>query len=401
MGYSVEFRAEAVARVAAGRSGMAVARDMGVGHASVTRWATVAGMTLRMGRIGGVGLVVEPEIGVVDKAGHLTYYGRVAIWSMVKDGASQSAIAGAVGVHRSTILRELRRGAVDGKEYLPWVAETVHREAIKRPKPSKLAPGTLLREKVVELLDQKLSPEQISGRLRIDYPEREDMQVSHETIYQTIYIQGAGSLRQELKVEKALRSGRTGRRPASRLTARPRGRSWIGDDARISSRPAEANDRAIPGHWEGDLVIGTDGTSALVTLNERASRFTLISRLDTHDADTVAKRLVAMVARLPEAAFQTLTWDQGVEMARHNQFTIATGIKVYFCDPHSPWQRPTNENGNGLIRDFYPKSTNFSQVTDAEIAEMERLLNIRPRAILGFATPAEILQQTLGVALTA
>ena len=188
------------------------------------------------------------------------------------------------------------------------------------------------------------------------------------------------------------------RRPRSKLPDRA-GRSWIGK-ATITARPAEATDRAVPGHWEGDLIIGGDLRSALVTLFERNTRFCLISRIDVHDSQTVTDRLTQMAARLPTALWRSLTWDQGVEMADHARFTIATTCPVFFCDPHAPWQRPTNENGNGLIRDFFPKGTNFTAVTDPAVADAERLLNTRPRKILDYATPAEKLDQLLTVAST-
>lgn len=218
------------------------------------------------------------------------------------------------------------------------------------------------------------------------------MQVSPETIYHALYVQAAGGLRHELTVEQALRQGRTSRKPRSKLGPRSN-RSWIGD-ATIANRPPQAADRAIPGHWEGDLVIGTEGRSALITLVERSSRFLLISRIDAHDTTTVTSRLTAMAESLPHR-FASITWDQGVEMAAHAGFTVATGCPVWFAEPHSPWQRPTNENSNGLIRDYYPKSTDFSLVSDADITAMQDQLNRRPRKVLDYATPAETLHSQL------
>jgi len=250
----------------------------------------------------------------------------------------------------------------------------------------------------VERLNLKFSPTQVAADLRRSFPDRKDMQVSHETIYQALYVQGKGALRHELTVVKALRSGRTGRIPQSRLPARSR-RPWL-DGARLSDRPAEVADRAVPGHWEGDLVVGP-GNSGIVTLVERHSRFTLLGRLPAaRDSATVIDVLQGMVATLPTELMKTLTWDQGNEMARHADFTIATGCPVFFCDPHSPWQRGTNENTNGLIRDFYPKGTNFNDISDDDLAQTAQLLNIRPRQTLGWATPAETLEPLLIVALT-
>ena len=238
------------------------------------------------------------------------------------------------------------------------------------------------------------SPAQVSASLAADFPGEEGMRVSHETIYRALYVQGRGSLREELAVELVLRSGRRSRRKR-RLPAEPRGRrTWV-EGAELALRPPEADGRSVPGHWEGDLVVGADGATCLVTLMERSSRFLLCSRLLEHSAETVADRLAAMVASLPAALRRTLTWDQGVEMARWRGFAGATGFEVYFCDPRSPWQRGTNENANGLLRQFFPKGTDFSRVTDGEVARAQDLLNGRPRKTLGWRTPAEELARTL------
>jgi IS30 family transposase len=264
-----------------------------------------------------------------------------------------------------------------------------------------------LRAEVVKLLNDRCSPQQIAGRLPVLFPDRDDMRVSHETIYQAIYLQGRGSLRQELKVAKALRSGRTARRPASKLPRRS-SRPWL-DGCLLVDRPAEVEDRAVPGHWEGDLVIGPNSTqqpglsgSGLVTLVERTTRFTLIGRLPgVRDSATIIDVLTDLTASLPAQLLKSITWDQGQEMAQHARFTVATNCQVFFCDPHSPWQRGTNENTNGLIRDFYPKGTDFNLVTDQDIDETTRLLNIRPRQTLNFHTPTEKITEILtGVALT-
>lgn len=199
-------------------------------------------------------------------------------------------------------------------------------------------------------------------------------------------------------VEKALRSGRTSRRPKSKLPERRGPRPWL-KDSLLSDRPAEVKDRAVPGHWEGDLVVGP-GNCALVTLVERNTRFALIGRLPgNREAVTVNEMLQHLITDLPAELRKTITWDQGMELAKHAEFTIATGCRVFFCDPHSPWQRGSNENVNGLIRDFYPKGTNFNNVTDEEIAQMQDLLNLRPRKTLGFYTPREKLNELIGVAL--
>ncbi|NYE69096.1 IS30 family transposase [Microlunatus parietis] len=371
-------------------------------------------MELQPGRIGGIAGVsafrrsprarpprVLPEGDYLAENGRLTLAGRVVIAVRLRDQWRPAAIARALGVHRSTVKREIEAGSVDGR-YRPKIAQRLADERRRRPKSDrvKIRPGTELWDELIARLNAKQSPEQIAGRLALDFAGRDAMQVSHETIYQALYVQGAGALRHELAVEKALRSGRTTRRPRSKLGPRSN-RSWIGT-ATITARPAEAEDRAVSGHWEGDLIIGGGNQrSALITLFERTTRFCLISRITVHDAATVTDRLTEMAARLPAALWRSLTWDQGVEMADHARFTIATGCPVFFCDPHSPWQRPTNENGNGLLREFFPKGTDFTKITDQQVAEAEHLLNTRPRKILNYQTPAEKLAQLITVAKAA
>ncbi|WP_312879667.1 IS30 family transposase [Microlunatus parietis] len=399
--------------MAAGESCSEAARRVGVNRRSAMRWANLAGMELQPGRIGGIPGVsafrrsprsrqprVLPEGDYLAENGRLTLAGRVVIAIRLRERRRHAAIARELGVHRSTVKREVEAGSVDGR-YRCKIAQRRADERRRRPKSDrvKLRPGTELWDEVIARLNAKQSPEQIAGRLARDFAGRDAMQVSHETIYQALYVQGAGALRHELAVEKALRSGRTSRRPRSKLGPRSN-RSWIGE-AKITARPAEAADRAVPGHWEGDLIIGGDQRSALITLFERNTRFCLISRITVHDAATVTDRLTEMAARLPAALWRSLTWDQGVEMAEHARFTIATGCPVFFCDPHSPWQRPTNENGNGLIREFFPKGTDFTKITDQQVAEVERLLNTRPRKVLNYQTPAEKLEQLLTVATAA
>lgn len=255
---------------------------------------------------------------------------------------------------------------------------------------SKRLDDSWIRAHVIDGLNDKCSPQQVAGRLRREYPDRKDLHVSHETIYQALYLQGAGGLRHELKVVKALRSGRTGRKPQSKLPRRS-SRPWL-EGVRLVDRPPVAADRAVPGHWEGDLVVDND-TGGLVTVIERRSRFCLVRKLpDCRDSQTVTGLVTEMIQSLPEALFETLTWDQGTEMAEHARITMGTDCGVFFCDPHSPWQRPTNENTNGLIRDYFPKGTRFDDsVSDDDVQAMQDQLNRRPRKVLEYATPAEVL----------
>ena len=224
------------------------------------------------------------------------------------------------------------------------------------------------------------------------------MRISHESIYRALYVQGRGALRHELSCERALRSGRTSRKPRSRLPERRGRRRWV-EGFELAGRPPEADDRSLPGHWEGDLIVGADGRSCLVTLVERSTRYLEMRRLLSHESATVVDLLAEMASGVPGGAFslaaETLTWDQGVEMAEHARLTGACGVRVYFCDPRSPWQRGTNENTNGLIRQYFPKGTESADVADEEVARVQELLNTRPRKTLGFRTPAEAMAEVL------
>ena len=399
--YSQSVREEALDLLARGVSFRRAAAVVGIHRFTLRKWAKVAGMKTRNGCHGGIVETVEVDSDEawLDEHGQLTVAGRALIQIRLAERRCVAQIAAEVGVHRSTVGRELKRNTFSGR-YRAARAHAMTLQRRARPKPTKLEAPDELRAAVIERLNNRFSPQQVAGDLRRVFTGRDDMQVSHETIYQALYVQGKGALRDELKVEKALRSGRTARRPRSRLPPRAN-RSWIGEQAHISQRPAEATDRAVPGHWEGDLVIGARGRSALITLVERSTRYALIRRLPmTHDAATVATSLVEMMSGLPESLRRSLTWDQGSEMASHASFTLATGCGVYFADPHSPWQRGTNENTNGLVREFHPKGTDFNHISDTEIAETERLLNIRPRQTLDWQTPADRLNQLLAVATT-
>ena len=376
---------------------------LGYDRCSVTGWAKMAGMSFRRGiRGGGGGGLVDDYRPVLlllgsprDKGNgnRLDFADRVLIEARVRDGISLRGIARELGVSASTVSREIARNSLDGV-YSSRRGQRLTGERALRPRARKLETDSWLRNMVVEMLNTRFSPRQIENRLRFLYPLDKDKRVSAETIYQAIYIQGRGSLRQELKVDKALRTGRTSRIPASKLPSR-RDRPWLVGH-HISLRPAEVKDRAVPGHWEGDLVLGKDHKSALITLVERKTRFTMVQKVKGfHDSTTITEQLIEMMCEVPKEIRKTLTWDQGGEMAKHAEFTLASGCEVFFCDPHSPWQRGTNENTNGLIRDFYPKGTDFRKISDDDITEMQHLLNIRPRETLGWQNPAEALNVAL------
>jgi IS30 family transposase/transposase-like protein len=300
-------------------------------------------------------------------------------------------IAARIGKHVSTVSREIDRHSVEGA-YLPHHAHREAAAARARPKHAKLVTNPQLRAQVEQGLERKLSPEQISRRLVLDHPDDESMRVSHETIYQALYFQARGGLKRE--VQHALRTGRTRRRPRRRPEQRQH--RFIDPMVMISDRPAEVADRAVPGHWEGDLIMGAGNQSAIGTLVERATRYTMLLHLPNgHDAEQVRDALIATVSILPEHLRGSLTWDQGAEMARHQQFAMATDMAVYFCDPASPWQRGSNENTNGLLRQYFPKGTDLRVHGPEDLEHVAQELNGRPRKTLGWATPAERLRDLL------
>jgi IS30 family transposase len=375
---------------------------------------------------------------------YLSFAEREEIAMLRARGCGVREIARQLGRSPSTISRELRRKAATRSGRVEYRASTAQWHAdrrARRPKPAKLAVNAELRRYVqgrlsgaVERPDGRAvagpevrwigrhhgrrkdrrwarawSPEQISHRLRRDFPDDESMRVSHEAIYQSLYVQGRGALRRELTA--CLRTGRALRVPRART--RGRGKGFVSDEVMISQRPAEAEDRAVPGHWEGDLILGL-GSSAIGTLVERSSRFTMLLHLPPmtgqgprvkngpalagHGAEAVRDAIAESIVTLPEQLRRSLTWDQGGEMAQHAQLRIETSLPVYFCDPQSPWQRGTNENTNGLLRQYFPKGTDLSRQSTEDLAAVAAALNSRPRKTLGWRTPAEVLNEYLQAA---
>jgi IS30 family transposase len=321
---------------------------------------------------------------------YLCLQDRLSIADGLLCGQTLTQIAAGIGRHTSTVSREVGAHSVAGV-YLPYQADQVAAAARARPKQSKLVVNEDLREAVNKGLSRRLSPEQISHRLVRDFPDDEGMRVSHETIYQALYFQARGGLKRE--VAQALRSGRARRKPHRAPDQRTQ--RFVDPMIMISDRP-DVEDRAVPGHWEGDLLMGQGNQTAIATLVERATRYTMLVHLpDGHTADAVRDGLITTISTLPAHLRGSLTWDQGAEMARHKQFSMATDMTVYFCDPASPWQRGTNENTNGLLRQYFPKGTDLSVFGPEDLEHVAQELNGRPRKTLGWDTPAERLRDLL------
>lgn len=326
-------------------------------------------------------------------ARQLTAEEREEISRGVAAGDGCRAIARRLDRAPSTVSRELARNE-GRRKYRARPADVAAYRRSRRPKPCKLARNEPLRAEVACRLEEGWSPQQIAARLVVDFPDDETMRVSHETIYLTLFVQARGALRRELA--GALRSGRAIRHPRGKRL--PQGRGQLTEMVPISERPAEADDRAVPGHWEGDIVFGKR-PSAVATLVERSTRFVeLVALPDGCKAEQVRDAITTAVQRLSHQLRKSLTWDQGKEMAEHAQFSVDTGVQVYFCDPHSPWQRGSNENTNGLLRQYLPKTADLRQFSQDDLDGIAAKLNGRPRHTLGWKTPSELLAEV--VALT-
>jgi IS30 family transposase len=343
-----------------------------------TRWLVAAGG-------------VRPRRGRGLKGRCLTLAQREEIALGRARGQSVRSIAAAIGRAPSTVSRELRRNADRLGGYRATTAHALAYARASRPKPAKLVTNLVLRGKVEADLAKKYSPEQIAGRLKVDFPDQPEMQVSTETIYQSLYVQSRGALKRDLT--RYLRTGRAVRRPSRKVGQR---KNRIPNMINIAERPAEAEDRAVPGHWEGDLIIGRKNLSAIGTLVERTTNYTMLLHLpDGYTPELVRDALAAKIKTLPEMLRASLTWDQGPEMRDWKQVSIDADIDIFFCDPHAPWQRATNENTNGLLRQYFPKGTDLSLHSAEDLDWVAAELNDRPRKRLRFRKPVEQIADLL------
>jgi transposase, IS30 family len=384
--YSAVVREVFWAAMRSGYSTAQAARIAGVSEMSAVIWVKQAGYVPR-----------TPALAIVEIDGSrrprapLSFTERCRLEELLEGGCTAVRAAELLDRHRDTIRREIVKG-LTGSGYRARVGQDVADTKRKRPKERRLESRPALLAEVVQRLEQRHSPEQIAERLRQDFPDDPEMWVSHETIYQALYVQPRGELARLVKT--ALRTGRTQRKPQGR---KGNGQGKLKDMINISDRPKEADDRAIPGHWEGDLILGSTASgSAIGTLVERTTGFVVLLHLpEDRTAATLADAMSVKVPEIPEILRRSLTWDQGSEMALHTKITEATGLPIYFCDPHSPWQRGTNENTNGLLRQYFPKGTDLSFYGPGWLDQVAAELNARPRKRLGWRTPAEELDRLL------
>ncbi|CCB71745.1 transposase [Streptantibioticus cattleyicolor NRRL 8057 = DSM 46488] len=372
-----------------GLSNKEACRIVGINEKTGRRWRNGRSADRRQKAAPPIHAVVPPS----GPSRYLREDDRIYIADRLREKATVRAIAAELGRSPSTVSREIRRNRHPGNgQYRPHAAQARADARRPRPKPGKISQNPELRRFIQDRLHLRWSPEQICQALRAQFPQRPEMHVVHETVYQALYVQGRGELRRELA--RALRTGRARRKP--RRQAQQRQPRFSTPMVMISERPAEAEDRAVPGHWEGDLIIGKDGASAIGTLVERATRYVMLLHLpDGRSAEHVRDALTDTVQTLPAHLVRSLTWDQDAEMAAHGAFTIATDIPVYFCDPASPWQRGSNANTNGLLRQYFPKGTDLSVHTREHLHAVAAELNGRPRKTLGWETPAERLHKLL------
>ena len=365
------------ARLRAGHAARPIARQLGIPEGSVRAYLVRCG-----------GIRPDPRRRA---SGRLSFEEREEVSRGLAAGLSLRAIAGRIGRSASTISREVTANG-GRRRYRAAAADRAAWSRATRPKLCKLATNPVLAGIVAQKLQRRWSPQQIAGWLKVTFPDDPEMHISHESIYRTLFVQSRGALRRELTAH--LRTGRVIRRP--RGVRLPDGRGGRPGIVNISERPAEAEDRAVPGHWEGDLVFGKH-MSPVATLVERSTRYLMLVSLPggNHKADIVAGALAAAVQQLPRQLARSLTWDQGHEMAEHARFTATTGIQVFFCDPKSPWQRGSNENTNGLLRQYLPRRLDFRTLTQADLDAIALELNQRPRQTLGFKTPSQAFAEVL------